>query len=396
MLLSHPTVVPEKRGERILWRVYCGTDMDGKPVRHYRNTKADADSLARDVGKRVRKVGTAAAELTAAQTYDAAEAIRLLHEARTDIGLAECARQWIAQSRDVLDASAMPLGDALKSYLARLPQNSEHHKSVERLLGGFADMFGDSRPMMEIVRADIEKFLAPYSTPKSYNLKRGYLLAFLNWGRKQGHYPAGLYERATCLDRKLVPYRPPVFFRAKTVAAIMEWAERQDDAALIVPRFALGFFAGIRTAEIDRMTWRDIHFDTMDIRVETPKGITGTPPRIVTMSENLAAWLAPYAGKDADSVGYRDNTLTEAKKRLDAELKMRFTSQENRNVMRHTFATMHAAYHKNFELTAAEMGHGISTVMLRKHYQSITSLADADAFWNIKPMARGMSFAVGA
>lgn len=385
-MMRTPTIGIARRGDRVLWRVYCGTDMNGKPIRHYRASKAEAEELARKLSKTIRRIGTAAGELTAAQTYDAAEAYRLLEEAHVDMGLAECVRQWLAQSRDVLSVSTMPLKDALRQYLERLPKTSEHHRTVGRMLGEFITAFGDARPMRDICKADVERFLAPVGAPKSHNLKRGYILAFLNWGRKQGHYPAGMYERVTGIEKRAVPYRPPVFFRSGTVASVMAWAERQDDAAMIVPRFALGFFAGIRTAEVERMVWGNVNFGDMTIRVETPKGETGTMPRLVSMSANLAEWLMPYAGEPDEPAGYDKNRLTAAKRRLDAELgNVGFTRPENRNVMRHTFATMHAAYHRNFELTAAEMGHGTSTAMLRRHYQSITTRADAEAFWNICP-----------
>lgn len=397
MLLSKPVVSPAHRKnpdgtQRDNWLIYCGTD-GGQSIKYYRSSKADADKLAKTMAEKVKRVGQAATALTAAQTYDAAEAFQMLSDAEAGISLTECARQWMERNRDALECRTARLGECLADYLQRFDTGKDHFKTVKCALTKFVTPFGDERRMSELDRSAAESFLSLYDNPKSFNLNRGYVLAFLNWARKNGKYTQGQYNSCLCIERKREPYKQPCFFHADTVEKIMRWCESQPDADMLVPKFAIGFFAGVRSDEIARMDWADVHFAEKEIRIETPKGVTGTPPRIVGMSDNLTEWLKPYS-KDAGKLCYCETAITERKKLMKEATGVDFDSKDMRNVCRHTFATMHAAYHRNFELTASEMGHGASTSMLMKHYKSITSKSDATAFWSIMPKSKSDETAV--
>jgi len=399
MLLSKPVVSPAHRKnpdgtQRENWLVYCGTD-GGQAVKYYRSSKAKADKLAKMMAEKVKRVGQAATALTTAQTYDAAEAFQMLVGAEAGISLTECARQWIERNTDALECRTARVGECLADYLQRFDTGKEHFKTVKCALTKFVTPFGCDRRMSELDRSAAESFLSLYDNPKSFNLNRGYVLAFLNWARKNGKYAQAQYNACLCIERKREPYRQPCFFHADTVEKIMRWCESQPDADMLVPKFAVGFFAGVRSDEISRMDWKDVHFAEKEIRIETPKGVTGTPPRIVGMSDNLAAWLKPYS-KDAGKLCYSQSAITARKKLIKEKTGIDFDSKEMRNVARHTFATMHAAFHRNFELTASEMGHGASTSMLMKHYKSITSKSDATAFWSIMPKSKSDETAVAS
>jgi len=55
--------------------------------------------------------------------------------------------------------------------------------------------------------------------------------------------------------------------------------------------------------------------------------------------------------------------------------------------MRHTFATMHYAHFRSAAETAAELGHGTSLRMMQRHYLNRVTPAEAQAFWQIVPLA---------
>ena len=400
MLLSKPEVTPAHRKNadgtiRENWLIYCGTEVDGSSVKYYRSSEKKANALAKQIADKVKRIGHAATTLTAAQTYDAAEAFQTLLGAEAGITLAECARQWVERNRDALECKRACVKTSLEEYLSRFDKRKEHYNKVRNALTKFVTPFGSERRMTDLDRSVTESFLSLYDNPKTFILNRGYVLAFLNWARKNGKYTQSQYNACLCIERKREPYRQPCFFHADTVEAIMRWCESQPDADMLVPKFAIGFFAGVRSDEISRMDWKDVHFAEKEIRIETPKGVTGTPPRIVGMSENLLAWLKPYS-KETGKLCYGETAITERKKLIKEKTGVDFDSKDMRNVARHTFATMHAAFHRNFELTAAEMGHGASTSMLMKHYKSITSKSDATAFWSIMPKSKSDKAAVAS
>jgi integrase len=389
MLLAKPKVIATHRKEadgtvRESWLVYCGRSIEGISVKFYRSSEKEAREKAKEMSEKVKRIGQAATLLTAEQTYDASEAFQMLADAEAGITLAECARQWMERNRDALECKTAIIRDALEEYLGRFDGRKNHYNKVRNALTKLTAPFGDLRRMSELDRLVVESFLSLYNNPKTFNLNRGYVMAFLNWARKNGKYTQDRYNACLCIERKKEPYRTPRFLHADAVEKIMRWCEAQPDAGMLVPKFAIGFFAGVRSDEIARMDWKDVHFAEMEIRIETPKGVTGTPPRIVGMSDNLAAWLKPYS-KDTGKMCYSGAAITGRKKKIAEDTGVEFGSKEMRNVCRHTFATMHAAAFRNFELTASEMGHGASTSMLMKHYKSITGKSDAVAFWNIMP-----------
>ena len=99
--------------------------------------------------------------------------------------------------------------------------------------------------------------------------------------------------------------------------------------------------------------------------------------RIVSISDNLAAWLTSVARIAGPVVpgGYR-----ERHERLQALAKL---TPWPRNVLRHSFGSYHLAFHKNEALTAAEMGN--SPAVIFQHYRALVTPEAADKFWRLIP-----------
>jgi integrase len=55
------------------------------------------------------------------------------------------------------------------------------------------------------------------------------------------------------------------------------------------------------------------------------------------------------------------------------------------DIMRHTFASMHYAKHRNEALLKQQMGHSASEETLFRHYRALKTPGDAEKFWAISP-----------
>ena len=62
----------------------------------------------------------------------------------------------------------------------------------------------------------------------------------------------------------------------------------------ILPAVAIGMFAGLRAAEIARLDWSSIDLERRFLEVAAKKSKTAQR-RLVTISDNLHAWLAPFS-----------------------------------------------------------------------------------------------------
>ena len=142
----------------------------------------------------------------------------------------------------------------------------------------------------------------------------------------------------------------------------------------------LGGFAGLRTEEIERMTWENVNTKTGQIHVPpgAMKDSGGYDQRIVDFTEPLKrrkAWLAKQKGK---IIPVASETLHTHRRRACAPVLKEWPD----NCLRHSFATYHLARAKNAGLTAFQMGH-TSAAMVQKVYAVPAALADWKAWWAI-------------
>src|SRR5213075_541963 len=93
----------------------------------------------------------------------------------------------------------------------------------------------------------------------------------------------------TDTERPEPPEGDITIYTPKELDKLMKAAEPE-----FLPSLALGAFAGLRSAEILRLDWAKVDFERGHIEATGRK--RGTPSRrFVPMTDNLRAWLNPYA-----------------------------------------------------------------------------------------------------
>lgn len=146
-----------------------------------------------------------------------------------------------------------------------------------------------------------------------------------------------------------------------------------------LPYWAIGAFAGLRSAELERLDWSEVDFEAGLIEVKASKAKTASC-RLVTMQPNLKAWLAPYCNRRSGSVcpiGLR--------KKLEADReKAGLLENWPNNALRHSFGSYHLAQFKDAAALALQMGN--SPTMIFKHYRELVKPKDAERYWSIKPV----------
>ena len=101
-----------------------------------------------------------------------------------------------------------------------------------------------------------------------------------------------------------------------------------------LPSIVLGAFAGLRSAELKRLTWDDIRLAERHIVVRKDKAKTASR-RIVPIWENCATWLAPYAGHAGAVWGGGYSQFYDERKRTAKEAGIAW----KRNGLRHSYAS---------------------------------------------------------
>ena len=160
----------------------------------------------------------------------------------------------------------------------------------------------------------------------------------------------------------------PCIFSPGQISNLMVAAASQDPG--MVPYLALGIFAGVRPEELMRLGWEDI--TTHGVSINGHKAKT-RQRRLITISENLKGWLS--LGGDLPPKSRR--------RRLEA-LRQNSGVPWGHDIMRHSFASYHLAYHGSPDRTAHELGHR-DTQMLYRHYRQLVTREAAETFWAIRP-----------
>lgn len=151
----------------------------------------------------------------------------------------------------------------------------------------------------------------------------------------------------------------------------------EDDT---LPVVAIGLFAGLRAAEIEKLDWSEIDFESGHIEVKAAKSKTARR-RLVPISENLAAWIRPVAATAGPvaPIGLR--------KRFDAVKARAGLTDWPQNAMRHSFGSYRLAQCHDAARVSLEMGN--SPQMVFAHYRELVKAKDAALYWTLFPSRRG-------
>jgi integrase len=170
-------------------------------------------------------------------------------------------------------------------------------------------------------------------------------------------------------------------------AVLLLMAANQGEKSLI-PYLVIGFFAGLRSSELETLDWNEINLHGKKIEVKAEKAKTSRR-RFVEMSENLCAWLKPYEKTEGPivSVGWRDRLQKLFKSAKEPKHEFDFDAWP-RNGLRHSYGSYHYAFHQDANKTASQMGHE-TTKMLFAHYRELVSFEQAEQYWNIFPPENG-------
>jgi integrase len=147
--------------------------------------------------------------------------------------------------------------------------------------------------------------------------------------------------------------------------------------AELVPFIAIGAFAGLRRAEIERLDWSEVDLESGLITVQAVKAKSARR-RFVKIRENLASWLMPYAAHRGMV------TPGNCRKMLEATRVAAGIKHWPSNALRHSFASYHLAHFNDAAALALELGHTDAGLVFQ-HYRQVVKPKEAHRYWEIMP-----------
>lgn len=311
--------------------------------------------------------------LTEREHREARQALDLLPEG---VGLVEVVRQWNREHYHIVNPTEA--SEALKRLLTEKQALGLRKRSLESLshhVGRFLDDFPGVR-VHEISTAQIRDWI----TEKGYrggtwNNYRRDLHNFLGW----------------CVTEKMASKNPcsevpkartsrgiPECFSVEEVKTFLRCLMAREPE--MVPYYATGFFAGIRSAELDRLDSSCLGQELIHIGPDQAKM---SAQRYVTILPNLRAWLDKFP--PAGPLFQRNH-----RKRFVAVLAALKEDKKTENFgwvdngMRHSFASYHLAAFEDSAKTALELGHQ-SASLLYSTYRTLSTKAEGEKYFAITP-----------
>src|SRR5262249_50858509 len=138
---------------------------------------------------------------------------------------------------------------------------------------------------------------------------------------------------------------PPGILTVDEAARLLEAATPD-----VLPYIAIGLFAGLRSAELERLDWSEVDFESGLIEVTAQKSKTASR-RFVPMQDNLRQWLLKlhkHAG-NVTPFGFA-YLVAQARKRAGI-------NEWPSNALRHSFASYHLAHFNDINTLTLQMGH---------------------------------------
>lgn len=193
----------------------------------------------------------------------------------------------------------------------------------------------------------------------AYAERRGYIA--------EGRNPVRKTEKVEVKDGEVEIYTP------EEIGKLLAAAD-QD----FLPCLAIGAFAGLRSAEIERLRGEDVDFVSGHIKLSAGQTKTASR-RLVPLSDNLKVWLAPCVGQTGmvwcgDHKGFYD---------AQAETAARAGIKWKANALRHSFVSCRLAQTRNAGQTALEAGN--SPAIVFKHYRELVTPKEAATWFSLRP-----------
>jgi integrase len=365
-----------------LWQVNLGSEIkDGRRIRLRRTfaNREEAETFARLKKIERENRGTAGISMPERLRGEALEAARLLEPYR--VSVLDAAREYVR--RVELVTKSETVANALESFLAAKADDNLRERYLEDLrsrLGRFAESFGE-RKLADISSAELDRWLRElHQSPLSRNTFHLRLHTLFEYARQRGWVQTNPLKD---VGRAKVIAAAPGILSVDQIARLLEAASSET-----LPYWTIGVFCGLRSAELERLEWRDVRFNQGLVEVPTLKSKTASR-RFVTIQPNVAQWLAPYRGRQG--LVCPDNLYA----RLLADRRAAGITQWPANALRHSFASYHLAHFRDVKILALEMGHTRSEVTFR-HYRELVPPSEAERFWRIVPAVQGGVIAVVA
>jgi integrase len=368
MRTTHLQLKKTKVNGEIYWQVTIPKPGGGRLRRTFKNKK-DAQYRLSEAKLQMAQAGPAAATMDDLLRSQAIEAARMLEPYRP-VTILDVVRGYV-ENRLSADKSCT-VSDAVSALIGAREREGKSQRYIRDLrsrLGQFAYRFGTAK-MTEVEAGQIDDWLHSLKVgPVTRNTMRLRISTLFEYciGRK---FCASNPVEHVSVSKS--PDKPPGILTPDQFARLLS-----ESTEATLPINAIGGFAGLRSSELERLDWQEVHFESGLIEVTADKAKT-SKRRLVKIEPCLAQWLAPYRGRPG--------------RVAPPGLEMRLRKDRKRagidiwpdNALRHSFCSYHLACFEDAGRLANQMGHR-NSALIYNTYRELVRPEAAKRWFSITP-----------
>ena len=226
-------------------------------------------------------------------------------------------------------------------------------------------------PILEVTGPDVDAWLRSLDiVAVTRNSMLRCIKVLFTFAKAQNYLPDEKNTAVEQMQQVRVKSEDTTIFTPEEMAKLLHHAPPD-----LVPILAIGAFAGIRMAELERLDWKAVDLERKFIEIRAGQAKTASR-RVIPISDNLAAWLTPLERKGKI---VRTKELQTHVPALARALKMEWP----RNVLRDSFISYRIAIVQSADQVALEAGNSASIIF--KHYRELTTPEVAEKWFAILP-----------
>jgi integrase len=287
-----------------------------------------------------------------------------------DVSLSVMAAEYNKMFGNIVRRATVP--EAVAELIKVKQQDGASVKYLGQLrttLNRFAIKF--TCPIMEVTGPDVDGWLRSLNiSPVTRNAMLRCIKVLFSFAKAQNYLPSEKATAVELMQQVRVKLDDVVLFTPEQMTTLLHNASPE-----LVPILAIGAFAGIRMAELNRLDWSAVDLDRGFIEIRAGQAKTASR-RVIPISDNLAAWLTPLPRKGKI---VRTPDLQTFLPALARALKIEWP----RNVLRDSFISYRIAIVQSADQVALEAGNSPSIIF--KHYRELTTPNVAEKWFSILP-----------
>jgi integrase len=279
--------------------------------------------------------------------------------------------------------------DELIASKTKQDRGEKHLADLESRLGRFADAM--QMNIGQVTGVMIQKHLDELNVAgRTQQNHLRHITSLFRFATRKKYLPKDALDEIAAVEKPEAELTDIEIFSPVELRELLTAARPE-----IIPWLAVAAFAGLRTAELQRLDWHEVNLTERYIEVTAAKSKTASR-RLVPITDNLLAWLTPRAQTGGRVTGFenmakqigwlvQDVNVTREKhaKENGDDLKNVQTFGWKRNGLRHSFISYRLAAIKNTAEVALEAGN--SPQMIFKHYRQLVTEAEATKWFSIAP-----------